>query len=314
MMERKITREEEFLEKKDFFRRNGFLVIKHIVGLAPKHPSKLVDEILHSIFFLGEINEPKYSPKDIVIDEDMMNILKGNYTDPFNLYATQVPMRTPISCVLDMTVYLTGQEKEGEIISALQKLISELKKDQATEFVSFTICVSQCNNTEESERHYGVSMSTAGRNPGRILTGGSCLSYWELYVADAVNTYYPKTKKKTYFDGTIKIPEHVRCQAFTLTDGKPMASCRSCKNLFGLITSEIKEWPYGNCAEVESLTNLLKKEKELEEEVRPTSETYTKENRERAIAETLKEVTMSLVNMLHFKWDKKFYTPHGLTP
>ncbi|XP_068603718.1 uncharacterized protein [Brachionichthys hirsutus] len=310
MNPRAMTREEEFLENKDFFRRNAFLVIKKIVGMAPEQPSMLVDEILHIIFFLGEINRPKYSPQDIVIEQDLMNILKGRYPKPFKCYPTQIPRRSPISCVLDMTVYLTGQEKESEIIADLQKLIHDLRKDQATDLVCSTICVSQLN---QSERHYGVSFSTAGRDPGRIVTGADCLSGWELYVAGAVMTYYPKKEKKAYFDGTIKIPGDVRCQAFNLSDGNPMAACRSCANLFGLTTSEKKEWPYGNCAEVESLSNLLKKEKELEEKVRPTSETYTDENRKKAADSAMKEVTDSL-RMLHFKWDKNFYTPEGHVP
>lgn len=38
-------REEEFLKKKDLFRRNAFLIIKEMVGLSSAHPSVFVDEV-----------------------------------------------------------------------------------------------------------------------------------------------------------------------------------------------------------------------------------------------------------------------------
>ncbi|XP_076611178.1 uncharacterized protein LOC143335546 [Chaetodon auriga] len=307
----RMTREEEFLKKKDLFRRNAFLIINEMLSLSPTHPSVLVDEVLHSIFFLGEINRPRYSPKDIVSDDDMLNVLKGRYPQPFKFYSSQLPQRSPISCVLDMMVFLIKQKNENEIIKRLQELILQLKKDEATDLVSYVICVSQRNNNPNSDRYYGVSMSTSGRNPGRIMIAASCLSTWETYVAGAVMTYYPKKEKKAYFDGTIKLPEQVRCQAFSLSQGRPMPPCRSCGNLFGLKTSEKQEWPYGNCAEAESVSNLLKNEREVKEQARPTSETCTEANRQEAKKSVLKELTATL-RMLEFKWDNNFYTPQAV--
>ncbi|XP_070777934.1 uncharacterized protein [Enoplosus armatus] len=275
----------------------------------PEHPSVLVDEILHSIFFLGKINNPPFSPQSIVTDNDMLNKLKGRYPQPFVLYSSQLPKRSPISCVLDMIVRLMGQKNEDEIIKRMQELILQLKKDEATDLVSSTICVSQKN--KNSVRYYGVSMSTSGPVPGRIIVAASCLSAWDSYVAGAVMTYFPKKSKKPYFDGTIKLPEQVRCQAFSLTNGQPMPPCRSCGNLFGLTTSETKEWAYGNCAEPESVSNLLKIEKEVREQARPTSATYTDVNRKKAEESVWKEL-MGFLNMLKFKWDKHFYTPQGV--
>ncbi|XP_070840064.1 uncharacterized protein [Chaetodon trifascialis] len=307
----RMTREEEFLKKKDLFRRNAFLIIKEMLHLSPRHPSVLVDEVLHSIFFLGEINIPRYSPYDIVSDDDMLNVLKGRYPQPFKFCSSQLPKRSPISCVLDMMVFLIKQKNENEIIRRLRELIRQLKQDEATDLVSSVICVSQPNKTPNSARYYGVSMSTSGRNPGRIMIAASCLSTWETYVAGAVMTYYPKKEKKPYFDGTIKLPVQVRCQAFSLSQETEMPPCRSCGNLFGLETSEKKEWPYGNCAEVESVSNLLKNEREVEEQARPTSDTCTEANRQEAKRSVLKELTASL-RMLGFKWDNNFYTPQAV--
>lgn len=154
-------------------------------------------------------------------------------------------------------------------------------------------------------------MSTSGRKPGRIMIAASCLSTWDSYVADAVMTYYPNMEKKAYFDGTIKLPEYVRCQAFKLSNTEQMLPCTSCAHLFGFPKMEKKEWPYGNCAEAESVSNLLKHEKEVKEKVKPTSGTCTEANRNMAQHSVLKELKCNL-KMLKFKWDDIFYTPQGV--
>ncbi|XP_073319520.1 uncharacterized protein [Pagrus major] len=313
-----MTREEEFLKKQELFRRNAFLIIKEMVDMAskkerPAHPSELVDEVLHSIFFLGEINTPKYSPQSILDDPDMLNRLKGSYPQPFVFFSSRLPKRSPFSCVLDMVVNLNGQQSEDEIKKRLQEVILLLKKDGGTAMVSSTMCVSQPDMTPNSVRYYGVSMSTSAPAPGQIVLAASCLSKWDSYIADAVMTYYSKEKKKqkkSYFDGTIKLPKQVRCQAFSLSDGTPVAPCRSCGNMFGLTTSETREWVYGNCAEPESLSNLLKKEREVRERVQQPSDTCTDANRKKAV-ENVKKLLKEFLNMLHFQWDNNYYTPQG---
>lgn len=202
----------------------------------------------------------------------------------------------------------TGQEKEKEILSSLKAFIGELKEDNAIDLISSTVCVSQPKNDQNSTRYYGLSMSTAGSLPGRIVVAACCLSNWEEYVAGAVMTYYPKMEKKPYFDGTIKLPGHVRCAAFNLSTLQPMLPCTSCANLFGFKEKDIKSWPYGNCAEDESISNLLKHEKEVEEEARPLSPSYTEDNKKKAKESVLKELTNYLKQM-KFSWDKTFYTP-----
>nr|XP_046273042.1 uncharacterized protein LOC124074311 isoform X1 [Scatophagus argus]XP_046273043.1 uncharacterized protein LOC124074311 isoform X1 [Scatophagus argus] len=304
-----MTREEEFLKKQELFRRNAFLIITEMVAWSPVHPSELVDEVLHSIFFLGKFIIPQYNPESILSDDDMLNTLKTVYPNPFQLYSSQLPKRSPVSCVLDMIVGITGQENEGEIKECLQKLMLRLMQDDATYLISSTICVSQLKNLSDSHRYYGVSMSTFGPMPGRIVTAASCLSYWDSCVAGAVMTYDFKKIKKTYFDGTIQLPENsVRCEAFSISRGTQMPPCRSCGNLFGLTTSEERQWPYGNCAEVESVSNLLKNETELKEQVRPTSETSTDVNRREA-EESVRKELMNCLKTVEFKWDECFYTP-----
>lgn len=201
----------------------------------------------------------------------------------------------------------TGQEKEEEILTSLKAFIVELKKDKAIDLISNTVCVSQPKKDQNATRYYGLSMSTAGCLPGRIIVAACCLSNWEEYVAGAVMTYYPKMEKKSYFDGTIKLPGHVRCAAFNISTLEPMLPCTSCANLFGFTEKDSKSWAYGNCAEDESVSNLLKHEKELEEKVRPSSPSY-REDYKKAKESVLKEMTNYLKQM-KFLWDKTFYTP-----
>ncbi|XP_067468102.1 uncharacterized protein [Thunnus thynnus] len=301
---------EELLQDEDFFIRNAFMIIEEMVELNnhtdSEYTTLLVDEILHSIFFLGKIKTPPFTPQDIVNDDEMYDALKYCYPRPFDLYSSQLPKRSPFSCVQDMIVHLEGQENEDKIIQTLQQLIHRLKEGNTDELVPSTICVSQ--KSVNAVRHYGVSMSTSGANPGQIMTAASCFSIWDDYVAGAVMTYYPKKVKKSYFDGTIKLPEYVRCQAFNFSKGGPKDPCRSCANLFGLHTTYKKEWAYGNCAEAESVSNLLKNEEDVKVKAQPTSETCTEKNRLIAKEDVLKHLK-SVLRMMKFKWDNNFYTP-----
>ncbi|XP_047240463.1 uncharacterized protein LOC124879781 isoform X2 [Girardinichthys multiradiatus] len=303
-MDMELTREELYLIKQQGFRTNAFKIIEKMVDWCNKTVGSkhLVDEILHSIFFLGTINKVPFSPKEIIPDEDMFIQLKDKYSRPFECYETQLPRRSPFSCVLDMIVLQTGPENENQIIQTLRDLVIILKPGF---LVSSTICVSESN---KSSKQYGVSMSTTGPNAGRIVIAASCLSsYWDEYVADAVMTYYPEKTMKDYFDGTIKLPKDVTCRAYSIKSGSEMEPCKSCGNLFGLHTTCQKEWPYGNCAEVESLSNLFEKEKEVKEQSKPTSNTYTPENRKKVRNYTLQELRNTLKTIKFNTWSSEFY-------
>ncbi|KAM4549526.1 uncharacterized protein V3H82_018774 [Fundulus diaphanus] len=262
----------------------------------------LVDEILQSIFFLGKINSVPFSPEEIIPEEELLSDLKKKYSRPFQCYDTQVPRRSPFSCVLDMVVLGQGPENENQIKQILSDLVKCLKPGF---LVSSTICVSKSN---KSSKQYGVSMSTTGPNAGRIVIAASCLSsYWDDFIAGAVMTYYPEKTKKQYFDGTIRLPAGVTCKAYSINSGSEMEPCKSCGNLFGLHTTYNKEWPYGNCAEVESLSNLFKKDSETKQQSTPTSDTCTPENREKARQASLKALGTVLKTIQFNKWSGEFY-------
>lgn len=293
------------------FRRNAFLLICKMLEMTThtrEDTSELVDEILHSLFFLGKILRPACSPRELLDDDDddIYDYLMEAHPEPFRLYSSQLPRRSPFSCVLDMVVHLEGQEKEDAIRMTLHELTCELMKQASTKVLfSTTICVSHGSN-KDSRKHYGASMSTTGRPAGQILVAASCLSFWDEYVADAVMSYYPEKTRKEYFDVTIQFPANVNCRAFNLRSGGATNPCLSCKNMFDLDSAEKQQWAYGNCAEVECLSNLLR-EKEVKDTVQRIGN-WTEENRERARNYVLNHLKFVLKGV-GFAWDNSFYTP-----
>ncbi|XP_034401481.1 uncharacterized protein LOC117739278 [Cyclopterus lumpus] len=310
MADEEQRRREEFLIEKYPFRRNAFLLINKMVELmsqAPGDVTALVDEILHSIFFLGKIHNPPFSPESILNDDQMLNELEDLFPRPFDLCSSQLPMRSPFSCVLDMVIHLTGRENEFEIIDGLRALISEL--DLSEDLVSSTICVSHRTDINGPVKYYGVSMSAPGRLPRKIMIAASCIGTWDRYVAGAVMTYFPSKKKD--FDGTIQLPKRVRCQAFNLRKKEEKPPCGSCGNLFGLTPCENKEWVYGNCAEVESLSNLFKYVDDVKVRARPASRMYSDGVMLLLERHVKKELT-NWLNHREFTWSNTFYTPQCL--
>ncbi|XP_029370597.1 uncharacterized protein LOC115051341 [Echeneis naucrates] len=300
------TRKEEYLKTQEALRGNALKLITVMLEWSNKPPGSkyLVDEILHCIFFLGQVNNVPYSPESIIGDEEILEKLKERYPRPFKFYLIQLPRRSPFSCVMDMVVQQEGQENENRILTCLRQLLTGLEKNF---LVSTTLCISQ--KAKNSERYYGVSMSTTGPNPGKIVIAASCLSNWDDYVADAVTTYYPVKQKKPFFDGTIKLPRYVRCQAFNIRERITLPPCRSCANLFGLSTNEGKEWDYGHCAEAESLSNLLKNDNGVKRETRQESPTCNPANRQQAIDSVHKKLQEVLRTVQFKRWDGEFYSP-----
>lgn len=196
---------------------------------------------------------------------------------------------------------------EDEILRSLQELTSNLNEKRATEIISSTVCVTQPNKASNSTRYYGVSMSTSGKYPGRVVVAAACLNNWEEYVADAVMTYYPNQEKNPDFDGTFKLPDQVRCQAFNLSTLKEMPPCKSCANLFGFTNHSNRLWAYGNCAENESISNLLKNEKEVKNRVQ-FSAPFNEVHKNKA-KKSMENNLMEYLEKMKFKWYGDFYTP-----
>ncbi|XP_045077973.1 uncharacterized protein LOC121571879 isoform X1 [Coregonus clupeaformis] len=298
-------RAEEFLKTEDSFRTNAFKIICVMVKLLHKGPKQFVDEMLQSIFFLGRINNPQYTPNDILGDdyEIMMN---EKFPGPFESYERKLPKRTPFSCVLDMVASSFGpdeiQQKLSEIATEIGNQDRSLRNTSSKEhkFTSSTICIS-----ESEECYYGASMSCKGKIPGQIMIAVSCLHTWHYGVSNAVMTYKPDRNKRNNFDGTMQLPQCVKCQAFNVMSGEEMSPCKSCVDLFGLKTSaqsDKKRWAHGHCAEAESLSKLLYEEEEIE------VARVEDEMREQVMAEVTAHLEANL-RLSNFDWDSSYYTP-----
>lgn len=125
---------QEFLKTQELWKRNAFMLIYKMIDWCNMTPGSrhLVDEVgemftrvccclncncitlngcvlswqmLHSIFFLGMVNNAPYTPENIIDDKDMLTKLKEKYPRPFEFYLTQLPKRGPFSCVMDMVRY-----------------------------------------------------------------------------------------------------------------------------------------------------------------------------------------------------------------
>lgn len=211
-------------------------------------------------------------------------------------------------------VLLKGREEE--ILSGLRELIIGLELGDSRELISSTLCVSHRTDIDDPVKYYGVSMAAPsaiapkkGPFPRRFVIAASCLYYWDEYVAGAVLSYYPTKRKKPDYDGTIQLPQWVRCQAFSLSQEEETPPCLSCSNLFGLRTNSNDEWVYGNCGEVESLSNLFKTEGDVKQRARPTSAEYSDQKRDKYKREMCRDLKNCLKEK-KFTWrEGDFYSP-----
>ncbi|XP_061597930.1 uncharacterized protein LOC133461157 [Cololabis saira] len=255
---------------------------------------------------------PYFSPELLFWgNNDLLFTLMAYHPRPFQLFSCQLPRRGPFSCVLDMIVHLTGQENEEEIKNRLQQFTQNLMTAGFKKpLFSSTVCISYVSTSVRSSvpvKYYGASVSANDGSPGKIMIAASCLSNWDDCVADAVMTYYPNKLKKLYFNGTINLPANVICRAFKISNRQNLEPCRSCGNMFGLQTRESHEWAYGNCAEAESLSNLLRNERQVKDGVLLTSGPYQQVDRNRARTEFLNELRNELLRVNFTRWNGNFY-------
>ncbi|XP_014863060.1 PREDICTED: uncharacterized protein LOC106930177 isoform X4 [Poecilia mexicana] len=252
----------------------------------------------HSVVYLkGQENEDEFERKC----QKLKHWLMENASNRVVESTIRISHGNNTVSVINLTGGQINREQiEDEIKTTLQELEHRLMGN-----ASYSTITVYSGNSKHSVRHYGVSMSTTGGPAGQIMVAASCLKYWEKDVADAVMSYYPKGKK--YFNVTIKLPDWVRCQAFELTgSGEVKIPCRSCSNMFGLVTTATQAWPHGNCAEAESLSNLLK-----EKEVGVERIINKAVNRGNAVDDVKNQLRCEL-NKVNFVSDILFYTGLGV--
>ncbi|XP_050957336.1 uncharacterized protein LOC127158231 [Labeo rohita] len=247
----------------------GFQLICHVMQEFKKEQNKLrtyVNEILHSIFFLGIIHEDCLTPVDILNAQNASaEILRQEFPEPFGKYKSHLPKRTPFSILLDI-MQLTFGTKEN-IMNELCSLMKRLKfpypldrpanKNQRYYTLESTvICV--CSNSRcTSQEYFGASLGCRTEKAKSIMIYSSCLNTWHEYVSYAVMSFQHQTK-----GDSLQFHESMQCQAYirdwkenTYKERQP---CMNCTRLFSLPEgTEQEHYPYGNCAETECLSKLL---------------------------------------------------------
>ncbi|XP_017575543.1 uncharacterized protein LOC108440881 isoform X1 [Pygocentrus nattereri] len=231
-------------------------------GQGSKKLCLYMDEMLHSIFFLGYIHQDRLIPDDFfeisTAQQDMCNMFPG----PFRKYNSHLPTRTPFSILLDMMEMLYSTERIKE---ELLHLLKEMKfpnplhkpgskPEQYYTLESTVIC--ECSDSD-SQKHYGASLCCRKGAAKKILIDLSCLKTWHKYVSHAVMSFSSGAG-----DG-ITFPESLRCQAYVrnwkTNVYEERNPCFNCGNLFNLQDADLDkvEYPFGNCAETECLSKLL---------------------------------------------------------
>ncbi|XP_007236660.4 uncharacterized protein LOC103022405 [Astyanax mexicanus] len=234
---------------------------------------KYFNEMLHSIFFLGYIHEYRLHPKDFVSTDEVHRSLSCKFPEPFIMYNSHLPTRTPFSILLEMMeiLYETEERIKQELAILLKsmKFPNPLHKEgskyeQYYTLESTVICV--CYSNLDSRKYYGASFCCRKGNAKTILIDLSCLKTWHEYVSHAVMSFHGGASG----DG-ITFPTELKCRAFyrdwkenVYNEKRP---CANCKKLFNLPNADPDkvEHPFGNCAETECLSKLLKNDQYMQQ-------------------------------------------------
>ncbi|XP_020392963.2 uncharacterized protein LOC109939085 [Rhincodon typus] len=269
-------------------------------------------EILHTVLFFGNINDPVIEPNSF-FNKIEFELLSASYPDVFRNYNTHLPTRPPFTVLLDAVVEILGTRKTDEVLKFLlhltEQMVLELSDTKSNKcgniFVSKAI--SHCYfwnlhiTNEKTDNYFGASVSCRGRQQKEIMIDILCCKTWHQDISLAVcigNWYknqcllfpeaiYSMAYNITFSEespseaGTASNNQHehtvVRSGDVQNTDGpennstlkqraylKPRAPCERCLSMFPNIIyhprpehHEHPYWEYGNCAECESLSQLL---------------------------------------------------------
>ncbi|XP_051992423.1 uncharacterized protein LOC127650821 [Xyrauchen texanus] len=301
--------------KKDNFKSCGLRLITHVMKEYKREQNRLkalVNEILHSIFFLGFIHEDHNIPED-VLPKTTENV-KQEFPEPFEKYSSHLPKRTPFSILLDI-MDLKNDTTE-KILKKLCSLMEDLKfpyplnkpgnKTQHFYTLESTVICVCFNNHSPSNIHVGASLGCR-KKAKSIMIYSSCINNtWHPYVSQAVMSFSHQTLES---DG-LKFPGSMHCQAY-LRDWEankyePIQPCKNCQCLFNLPGkgTEQKHYPYGNCAETECLSKLLINDKRMEVN---TVFNYTPDNMKMLQKLTKKKLREELDSITHLQGNEDLH-------
>ncbi|XP_048014667.1 uncharacterized protein LOC125247417 [Megalobrama amblycephala] len=269
-----------FVKINEFNKENlktcGLQLICHVWQEFKKEQNHLrahVNEILHSIFFLGIIHKDSLTPEDILSPE-MAETVRREFPEPFKKYKSHLPKRTPFSILLEM-MQLTYGTKD-RVLPELCSLMKKLKfpyplgrpanKNQSYYTLESTvICV--CSNSQRaSDEYFGASLGCRTEKAKSVMIYSSCVNTWHEYVSYAVMSFQQQQ------GDSLRFHESMQCQAY-LRDWKENTykerqPCMNCTQLFSLSEgTEQEHYPYGNCAETECLSKLLFKDQFMRDNI-----------------------------------------------
>ncbi|XP_041075693.1 uncharacterized protein LOC121295292 isoform X2 [Polyodon spathula] len=264
----------------------GNYFIMKFLDLYKKHQTKdiraYLNEALHCIFFLGNIHTLKIKPAEFFTSNELLT-LKRMFPDPFEKYATHLPSRTPFSILLDAIVQIKGSQNQNEVMDYLWTFLKDLKVPKPNtntkkywnhytlEATVICICHNERTGIQKPKNFYGASLSCKGKVEQEVIISLSCLETWNAAVAHAVCL--------ADSGGAINLPQTVKCKAFKRKWGTGQyygdPPCSKCITIFQgasfepcqLEAGKAPTWPYGHCAETESLSKLLNAEPALCQQV-----------------------------------------------
>ncbi|XP_037396533.1 uncharacterized protein LOC108440896 isoform X1 [Pygocentrus nattereri] len=276
----KLTKEERarLLLIKQAFPQNAFFIFNQATEFVTEADDieghDLLEKMLHSILFLGNINAAKYPPDVIFVDREIYDKSKKAFPKPFDRYNSHVPLRTPFSYLLELIVRYYGaheeeeendQEKEERVKAILCEILNGCKKS-GIQYPLISSVISICHVS--NRRYYGGSLTCPGEIERQIMTAVSCLHVWHSYVSSAVLGVFPEDTTEARFpEGDINLPESVVCRAYdieNLREVKP--PCMLCHELYSLPEHTHNRNKPGNCAETEAISSLLKYEERVKRE------------------------------------------------
>ncbi|MGH0175580.1 UNVERIFIED_CONTAM: hypothetical protein FKN15_070953 [Acipenser sinensis] len=239
--------------------------------------------VLHSIFFLGNINDVKIDPMEFFTHK-VGEEIKKKFPEAFEKYDTHLPTRTPFSILLDAVVLIKGNQNQKDVMEYLSALLKEMsvpKPNRVTHSNYYTLeatVICMCHyernglkGPNPNPNFYGGSLSCKGIKVRKVMIALLCLEPWTPTVAYAMAF----ADEGAY----IKLPKDVISEAFQRdlkTDSYlEKAPCTNCITIFRGVSfkpsckgkNKKEPWPYGNCAETESLSKLLKADLTLREQV-----------------------------------------------
>ncbi|XP_044154740.1 uncharacterized protein LOC122941497 isoform X2 [Bufo gargarizans] len=237
-----------------------------------------MERVLHSIFFFGHIHDPPISP-DKFLPGRLTEGFRSQFPKPFSEYKTHLPSYTPYSILLEYMVEHLNPEDPDEFMNQLAANNESLwkisdgvgNKPTVNEFALLATVISYCcvkesNTAKVLKKAYGASVSCKGMPQREIMIALSALHVWDKAISYAVSCEGNSPP--------ITFPEKVQCSAYKYKPKrgsyKKIPPCTKCNKMYDVeYDPEHQEhddeepWPYGNCAENESINKLLQMDKDI---------------------------------------------------